>query len=154
MAGRQGRTSVVADLDPLPYRMDQGIALIELRLNSLAQLFNVFDPSPFHRKDLDRDAEDYIVGALRELGPRQARLVLHLPEAEAATAEARELGAAIRNFFAFQAQITARDLRLSFAAAATAWRSGWSSSAAACCFASSPSPSEPARSRPFWRRAC
>lgn len=112
MAGRPGRISAVADLDPLPYRTEQGTALIELRLNSLAQLFNVFDPSPFHRKDLDRDAEDYIVGALRELGPRPARLVLHLPAAEAATAEAQELGAAIRNFFAFQAQITARDLRL------------------------------------------
>ncbi len=112
MAGRRARTSPVADLEPLPYRTDQGVALIELRLNSLSQLFNVFDPSPFHRKDLDRDAEDYIVGALRELGPRPARLVLHLPEGEATTAEAQDLGDAIRNFFAFQAQITARDLRL------------------------------------------
>lgn len=112
MAGPPAVTSPVADLDPLPYRTDQGVALIELRLNSLSQLFNVFDPSPFHRKDLDRDAEDYIVGALRELGPLPARLVLHLPAAETTTAEARGLGAAIRNFFAFQAQITARDLRL------------------------------------------
>ncbi len=102
----------MVDLDRLPYRTDQGVVLIELRLNSLAQLFNVFDPSPFHRKDLDRDAEDYIVGALRELGPLPARLVLHLPGGEATTAEARDLGESIRNFFAFQAQITARDLRL------------------------------------------
>ena len=112
MAGPEPGVPAKAGADPLPYRSDRGTALIELRLNSLAQLFNVFDPSPFHRKDLDRDAEDYIVGALRELGPLPARLVLHLPEAEAATAEARELGDAIRNFFAFQAQITARDLRL------------------------------------------
>ncbi|MSP48459.1 MAG: hypothetical protein EXQ95_03940 [Alphaproteobacteria bacterium] len=102
----------MADLAPLPYRIQDGVALIELRLETLRQLFNVFDPSPFHRKDLDRDAEDYIVGALRELGPMSARLVLHLPAAEADTAEARGLGVAIRNYFAFQAQITARDLRL------------------------------------------
>lgn len=102
----------MADLAPLPYRIQDGVALIELRLEMLRQLFNVFDPSPFHRKDLDRDAEDYIVGALRELGPMSARLVLHLPAAEADTAEARGLGVAIRNYFAFQAQITARDLRL------------------------------------------
>lgn len=100
------------DLHPLPYRTENGVVLIELRLESLRQLFNVFDPSPFHRKDLDRDAEDYIVGALRELGPMPARLVLHLPVAEAATEEALGLGGAVRNFFAFQAQITARDLRL------------------------------------------
>ncbi|MBM3534054.1 MAG: hypothetical protein FJX60_13570 [Alphaproteobacteria bacterium] len=100
------------DRDPLPYRTDKGVALIELRLQTLDQLFNVFDPSPFHRKDLDQDAENYIVGALRELGPRPARLVLHLPKEVAAAENARGVGAAIRNYFAFQAQITARDLRL------------------------------------------
>jgi hypothetical protein len=98
--------------ESLPYRLDGGVALIELRLESVAQLFNVFDPSPFHRKDLDKDAEDYIVGALRELGPKPARLVLHLSRAEAGSEAARDIGEAIRNYFGYQAQITARDLRL------------------------------------------
>ena len=34
---------------------------IEIRLSRLQQLFNSFDPSPFHGHDLDQDAEDYIV---------------------------------------------------------------------------------------------
>jgi hypothetical protein len=102
----------MADADPLPYRTDKGVALIELRLQTLDQLFNVFDPSPFHRKDLDQDAENYIVGALRELGPLPARLVLHLPRDIALAEDARGVGEAIRNYFAYQAQITARDLRL------------------------------------------
>jgi hypothetical protein len=37
-----------------PYR-------IELNLQNLNQLFNSMDPSPFHEKDLDRDADEFIV---------------------------------------------------------------------------------------------
>ena len=32
--------------------------LIELRLNNVGQLFNTMDPSPFHERDLDHDAEE------------------------------------------------------------------------------------------------
>jgi hypothetical protein len=35
---------------------------IELRLIELNQLFNSMDPSPFYEKDLDADAEDFIIG--------------------------------------------------------------------------------------------
>jgi hypothetical protein len=37
-----------------PYR-------IELNIQNLNQLFNSMDPSPFHAKDLDRDADEFIV---------------------------------------------------------------------------------------------
>ncbi|MEI7941167.1 MAG: hypothetical protein WCK27_31210, partial [Verrucomicrobiota bacterium] len=39
---------------------------IELNLQSLNQLFNTMDPSPFHEKDLDHDAEEFIVSWMRE----------------------------------------------------------------------------------------
>ena len=35
---------------------------IEISLGRLSQLFNSLDPSPFHERDLDYDAEDYICG--------------------------------------------------------------------------------------------
>jgi hypothetical protein len=35
--------------------------LIELKLSGLNQLFNSMDPSPFHERDLDHDAEEFIV---------------------------------------------------------------------------------------------
>src|SRR6516164_10651945 len=38
---------------------------IEINLSRLTQLFNSLDPSPFHERDLDHDAEDYIVGVSR-----------------------------------------------------------------------------------------
>jgi hypothetical protein len=40
---------------------------IMLRLHELAQLFNSMDPSPFIDRDLDADAEEYIVNWAREL---------------------------------------------------------------------------------------
>src|SRR6516165_7099691 len=39
---------------------------IDISLNRLTQLFNSFDPSPFRERDLDREAEDYIVGSAEE----------------------------------------------------------------------------------------
>ena len=53
---------------------------IEINLSRLPQLFNSLDPSPFLERDLDRDAEDYIVGSAEE-APRQhpLALVIHLP---------------------------------------------------------------------------
>ena len=39
------------------YRRHGESLLIEMKLNTLAQLFNSLDPSPFFEKDLDQDAE-------------------------------------------------------------------------------------------------
>jgi len=37
------------------------VAVIELKVKQLNQLFNTFDPSPFYEKDLDDDAERFLV---------------------------------------------------------------------------------------------
>lgn len=53
---------------------------IEINLSRLAQLFNSLDPSPFHERDLDHDAEDYIVGSAEEASRHYPlALVIHLP---------------------------------------------------------------------------
>ncbi len=52
-------------------------AKIEISLSRLSQLFNSFDPSPFHERDLDPDAEEYIVGSAEEVA-RHGPLCLHL----------------------------------------------------------------------------
>ena len=41
-------------------------ANIEIKLGRMQQLFNSFDPSPFHERDLDQDAEAYIVDSVDE----------------------------------------------------------------------------------------
>ncbi len=86
--------------------------VIEIRLRELSQLFNSLDPSPFHERELDDDAADYIVSWAREL-PKQARIriVIHLPEAEVRRAEERGLELAITNHFAERAAAVEREQR-------------------------------------------
>src|SRR5262249_17172661 len=53
---RRERRVVLAMADPATIG-----AAIEIRLSQPQQLFNSLDPSPFHERDLDEDAEQYIV---------------------------------------------------------------------------------------------
>ena len=43
-------------------------ARIEVHVELIEQLFNSIDPSPFHARDLDSQAQDYIVEAARGAG--------------------------------------------------------------------------------------
>ena len=90
--------------------MSDGV--IEVRLERLAQLFNSLDPSPFHERDLDDDAEAHIVGWARELSEREPfAIVLDLPREEAGKARARDVATALANYFAVRADMADRDLR-------------------------------------------
>jgi hypothetical protein len=85
---------------------------IEIRIESISQLFHSLDPSPFHEKDLDKDAEEFIVSWARELpGGRPFKIVVHLPEQQIALPEARAIGHAIRQFFAYRAQVIGLELK-------------------------------------------
>ena len=95
------------------YRCEDGARLIELRLREVRQLFNTLDPAPFHEKDLDCAAEEYIVSAVREIGAHPSRLVLHLPSGTT-DGEACEAVAAIRNYFAHRSRHVCEQLRLLF----------------------------------------
>jgi len=91
---------------------DRGVMDIAIRLRTISQLFNSFDPSPFHEKDLDRDAEEFIVGWVREL-PRGApfRITVYLPADEAGRPEAAHIRDALAYYFDYRARMIERDLR-------------------------------------------
>jgi len=85
---------------------------IEVRLSRLRQLFNSLDPSPFHEKDLDRDAEAYIFESADEHPLDEAiELIVHLPADQLTLPEFANLEAAIRNYFGYRAQETRRRMR-------------------------------------------
>jgi hypothetical protein len=90
-------------------------AKIELNLSRLSQLFNSLDPSPFRERDLDLDAEEYIVGSAEEI-PRQhpLRLVIHLPADQLPDAGAPDLNEPIHHYFAYRETNERRRLRLLF----------------------------------------
>jgi len=84
---------------------------IEVRLRELGQLFNLMDPSPFIDRDLDADAEEFIVSWARELTHKgELELIIHLtsapePDRAAGTEEA------VRHYFSSRAAIKRAELR-------------------------------------------
>ncbi len=85
---------------------------IELKVEKVSQLFDSLDPFPFRERDLDREAEEFIVGWARELPRgRPIRIVLHLPVQEAESEHAKDLGKAFSTFFHYRADVLTNDLR-------------------------------------------
>jgi hypothetical protein len=90
-------------------------SVIEIRIEEISQLFNTLDPFPFREKDLNKDAEEFIVGWARELPVDQPlKIAVHLPETETSAPEALELGEAITRYFDYRAQIITLDLNEPF----------------------------------------
>ena len=85
--------------------------LIELNVHDVAQLFNSMDPSPFNEKDLDRDAEEYIVSWAREFpvdAPVALRVHLeHWPDVNPTGI----ISDAVHHYFAYRAAITDLEFR-------------------------------------------
>ncbi|MGB7992898.1 hypothetical protein [Methanoregula sp.] len=104
--------------DPVPsiesmYRRKDGRVLIEIKLTSVNQLFNSFDPAPFYEKELDDDAEDYIVDTVQDF-PTKTKFMIHLylPPPLVASDEAKKIIPAIHNHFRYRMLVTERKYRL------------------------------------------
>ncbi|SKB06420.1 hypothetical protein SAMN02745166_04469 [Prosthecobacter debontii] len=89
-------------------------ALIEVKLTELAQLFNSMDPSPFHERDLDHDAEQFIVSWAQE-HPRdeELRLIIHLtsPLSPGDSTSVPSVQESVRHYFAYRADLLWREFR-------------------------------------------
>ena len=94
--------------DPIPPNCHP----IEVHVAELKQLFNAMDAAPFRQRDLDPDAEDFIVGWAREI-PADAplALVVHLDRPAGLSEEPVMLRDAIREFFSQRAVVSRRRLR-------------------------------------------
>jgi hypothetical protein len=84
---------------------------IEIRIEDISQLFHSLDPFPFREKDLDVDAEEFIVSWARELPADQPlKIIVHLPDTQASRPEAKELVGAMTRYFNYRARIITLDL--------------------------------------------
>ena len=102
-------------MQPYESRVGDSIASgseeIEVHVETLDQLFNSWDPSPFRKKDLDRDAEEFIVGWAREV-PRRAPLALIVYVDRGAGQEASDvLREATNAFFGARSRASRQRLR-------------------------------------------
>ena len=86
--------------------------VIEIRIDELRQLFNAIDPSPFHRRDLDPRAEEFIVEWARDL-PMDApwALVVYLNRPAGRADEAATLREAVHEYFGQRVVSARRRLR-------------------------------------------
>ena len=93
--------------DPIPSNCE----LIEVRVSAVPNLFNAMDPSPFREKDIDPNAEEFIVSWART-APREASLALlvHVDRAGDLPQQAGELRAAVHEFFRYRAESSRRRL--------------------------------------------
>jgi hypothetical protein len=92
-----------------------GSGKIELRLRDLRQLYNSMDPSPFREKDLDDDAEEFIVSWAKEYPTEKSlALLVHL-DSFSMTAEAvAAVADSIHVFFQHRADMTTQRLHQLF----------------------------------------
>jgi hypothetical protein len=80
--------------------------LIEVRVREVAQLFNSMDPSPFHERDLDADAEEFIISwALEHPSASRLKLVVHLAKVPAEGDPAAMIRQAVHHYFAYRARL-------------------------------------------------
>jgi hypothetical protein len=85
---------------------------IELDLRDIRQLFNSMDPSPFHEKDLDADAEEFMVGWAQEFPLREpVALVVHLRRRPEAGDTAATIQKAVQHYFSYKADLNKLELR-------------------------------------------
>ncbi len=89
------------------------LGLIEVKVAEIHQLFNSMDPSPFHERDLDREAEQFILSWAQEF-PRHAtlKLLVHLGKTPPGVSDATAMiSDAFHHFFKYRAELTHRELR-------------------------------------------
>jgi hypothetical protein len=88
-----------------------GRRYIELGLRDVRQLFNSMDPSPFNEKDLDSDAEEFIVTYAQEFPPNTG-LTLRIYLAEWPPEDPTEMiRSAVHNYFAYREKLNWQEFR-------------------------------------------
>jgi hypothetical protein len=99
------KSSRLAGSTPLVQQMP-GIHHIELNLRDIDQLFNTMDPSPFHEKDLDDDAAEFILSWAQEFHRHEpVDLIVHLEKPPDGHNAQQLVENAVHNYFAYSARL-------------------------------------------------
>lgn len=84
---------------------------LDMRVHELAQLFNSMDPTPFHSKALDREAETFIEAWARGFSPKSPlHLTIHLQHMPSEGDPTTLVTSAIHHHFSDRADLVRRDL--------------------------------------------
>ncbi len=85
---------------------------IELNLREVGQLFNTMDPAPFPEKDLDSDAEEFILSWVGEFPlDEPVSLVVHVAELPAEANAQTVVEQGVHHYFTYRARLNRMELR-------------------------------------------
>jgi hypothetical protein len=85
---------------------------VKLNLRDVNQLFNTIDPSPFHEKDLDHDAEEFIVSWTREFPLSEpVVLVVYLSELPIGKDLEPMIEKSVHHYFAYRAKLVRMEFK-------------------------------------------
>lgn len=85
---------------------------VDVHVHELEQLFNSMDPSPFYEKELNPEAEEFILSAARELLPDEPVTIrVHADRVRDHREATRAIRNAVRRHFARRARKSQRELK-------------------------------------------
>jgi hypothetical protein len=80
---------------------------IEIKLRDINQLFNTMDPSPFYEKDLDADAEEFILSWAQEFPVRDPIVLkIHVSQTDPTPLPDSVIEQAVQHYFSDRACLT------------------------------------------------
>jgi hypothetical protein len=86
--------------------------IIQVKVDDVSQLFNTLDPTPFRERDLDKDAEDFIVGWMRELSQRKpVEIIIYVRDTAAQKLNPQQVREALNGYFAYRANAFTKELK-------------------------------------------
>lgn len=97
---------------PARYRVENGRFCIDLNVRHSRQLFDTRDPAPFHERDLDADAVDYLTAAAQEIPRTQPlAIVVTISEEPEPRVMPDLIVEAVRHHFTYEGEQVERRLR-------------------------------------------
>lgn len=97
------------------YRIEDGVLCIDVRVDSLKQLFDQRDPAPFLEKDLDDDFTQFLLDNLREIPlNKPAKVIVIFSKDLAPGMDEETITQAIRGFYLYEVRSANRSLELLF----------------------------------------
>ncbi|MDR2215420.1 MAG: hypothetical protein LBE59_06230 [Nevskiaceae bacterium] len=94
---------------------ESAAGLIQVKVDDVSQLFNTLDPAPFRERDLDKDAEEFIVGWARELPQRQPiHIDIHVRDVPSQKLTPSQTREALNSYFAYREGGISKDLKALF----------------------------------------
>jgi hypothetical protein len=93
------------------YRVEDGRSCIDLKVQRSRQLFDTRDPAPFHERDLDAEAVQYLMAAAQEIPRKRPLAIVVTISDEPELLASHVIVAAVQSHFIHEGEQVERRLR-------------------------------------------